>query len=138
MAAKERSEKLHSWYKLLIENLDDLARVMTIKQEKPLPESRDEIVYAASYVEWFAEEAKRVYGDTIPGHQSDKRLLVLKQPIGVTAAITPWNFPAAMITRKAGPALLGARWLLNLLLKRYSQRWPLLHLLTRQESQRGC
>ncbi len=89
----------------MMENQDDLARLMTLEQGKPLAEAKGEISYAASFIEWFAEEGKRIYGDTIPGHQADKRLLVIKQPIGVTAAITPWNFPAAMITRKAGPAL---------------------------------
>ena len=88
-----------------MENQDDLGRLMTLEQGKPLAEAKGEIAYAASFIEWFAEEAKRIYGDTIPGHQKDKRILVIKQPIGVTAAITPWNFPAAMITRKAGPAL---------------------------------
>lgn len=105
LTAKERAGKLRRWFELLLEHQDDLGRLMTAEQGKPLPESRGEIAYAASYIEWFAEEAKRVYGDTIPGHQADKRILVIKQPIGVTAAITPWNFPAAMITRKAGPAL---------------------------------
>ncbi|RZA11383.1 MAG: aldehyde dehydrogenase family protein, partial [Proteobacteria bacterium] len=105
LTAKERSNKLRRWYELMIENQDDLARLMTLEQGKPLAEAKGEITYAASFIEWFAEEAKRVYGDTIPGHQPDKRLIVIKQPIGVTAAITPWNFPAAMITRKAGPAL---------------------------------
>ncbi|UQY36994.1 NADP-dependent succinate-semialdehyde dehydrogenase [Pseudomonas fulva] len=105
LTAKERSAKLRRWYELMLENQDDLARLMTIEQGKPLAEAKGEIAYAASFIEWFAEEAKRVYGDTIPGHQADKRLIVIKQPIGVTAAITPWNFPAAMITRKAGPAL---------------------------------
>jgi succinate-semialdehyde dehydrogenase/glutarate-semialdehyde dehydrogenase len=105
LTAKERSGKLRRWFELMIENQEDLARLMTLEQGKPLAESKGEIVYAASFIEWFAEEAKRVYGDTIPGHQADKRLIVIKQPIGVTAAITPWNFPAAMITRKAGPAL---------------------------------
>ncbi|OHR81354.1 NAD-dependent succinate-semialdehyde dehydrogenase, partial [Pseudomonas sp. HMSC75E02] len=90
---------------LMIENQDDLARLMTIEQGKPLAEAKGEIAYAASFLEWFGEEAKRIYGDTIPGHQPDKRIIVIKQPIGVTAAITPWNFPSAMITRKAGPAL---------------------------------
>ncbi|MNI20529.1 Glutarate-semialdehyde dehydrogenase DavD [compost metagenome] len=89
----------------MLANQEDLARLMTLEQGKPLTESRGEIAYAASFLEWFGEEAKRVYGDMIPGHQVDKRLMVLKQPIGVTAAITPWNFPSAMITRKAGPAL---------------------------------
>lgn len=105
LTAKERANKLRRWYELMLENQDDLARLMTIEQGKPLTESKGEIVYAAAFFEWFAEEAKRVYGDVIPGHQPDKRLLVIKQPIGVTAAITPWNFPCAMITRKAGPAL---------------------------------
>jgi succinate-semialdehyde dehydrogenase/glutarate-semialdehyde dehydrogenase len=105
LTAKERSIKLRRWYELVLENQDDLALLMTLEQGKPLLEAKGEIIYAASFLEWFAEEAKRVYGDTIPGHQADKRLLVIKQPIGVTAAITPWNFPAAMITRKAGPAL---------------------------------
>ena len=89
----------------MMENQEDLAILMTIEQGKPLNESRGEILYAASFIEWFAEEGKRVYGDTIPGHQRDKRIVVLKEPIGVCAAITPWNFPSAMITRKAGPAL---------------------------------
>jgi succinate-semialdehyde dehydrogenase/glutarate-semialdehyde dehydrogenase len=89
----------------MIEHQEDLARLMTAEQGKPLVESRGEIAYAASFIEWFGEEGKRVYGDIIPGHQQDKRVLVLKQPIGVTAAITPWNFPSAMITRKAGPAI---------------------------------
>ncbi|MBF8778467.1 NADP-dependent succinate-semialdehyde dehydrogenase [Pseudomonas fulva] len=105
LTAKERSAKLRRWFELMIEHQDDLARLMTTEQGKPLAEAKGEIGYAASFIEWFAEEAKRVYGDTIPGHQPDKRLIVIKQPIGVTAAITPWNFPAAMITRKAGPAL---------------------------------
>ncbi|TBV05541.1 NADP-dependent succinate-semialdehyde dehydrogenase [Stutzerimonas kirkiae] len=105
LTAKERSGKLRRWFELVLENQDELARLMTLEQGKPLAEARGEIAYAASFIEWFAEEAKRVYGDTIPGHQADKRLIVIKQPIGVTAAITPWNFPAAMITRKAGPAL---------------------------------
>ena len=105
LTAKDRANKLRRWFELIIENQDDLARLMTLEQGKPLAEAKGEIVYAASFIEWFAEEAKRVYGDVIPGHQPDKRLIVIKQPIGVTAAITPWNFPAAMITRKAGPAL---------------------------------
>ncbi|MHB0766351.1 NADP-dependent succinate-semialdehyde dehydrogenase [Stutzerimonas sp. NM35] len=105
LTAKERSQTLRRWFELILENQEDLARLMTLEQGKPLTESRGEIAYAASFIEWFAEEAKRIYGDTIPGHQKDKRIIVIKQPIGVTAAITPWNFPAAMITRKAGPAL---------------------------------
>ena len=103
--AKERAAILRRWNDLMLANVDDLAALMTAEQGKPLAESRGEIAYAASFIEWFAEEGKRVYGDVIPGHQPDKRIVVLRQPIGVVAAITPWNFPAAMITRKAGPAL---------------------------------
>ena len=103
--AKERSVILRRWYELMEENKDDLALILTLEQGKPLAEAKGEIQYGASYLEWFAEEAKRVYGDTIPGHAANKRISVIKQPIGVTAAITPWNFPNAMITRKAGPAL---------------------------------
>jgi succinate-semialdehyde dehydrogenase / glutarate-semialdehyde dehydrogenase len=103
--AKERASILRRWFELMIANQEDLARLMTIEQGKPLAESRGEVVYAASFLEWFGEEAKRVYGDTIPGHQVDKRIVVLKEPIGVAACITPWNFPLAMITRKAGPAI---------------------------------
>lgn len=103
--AKDRSNILRRWFELMMENQDDLAVIMTAEQGKPLAESRGEIAYAASFIEWFAEEGKRIYGDTIPGHAADKRIIVIKEPIGVCAAITPWNFPAAMITRKAGPAL---------------------------------
>jgi succinate-semialdehyde dehydrogenase/glutarate-semialdehyde dehydrogenase len=103
--AKERAATLRRWYELLMANQEDLATLMTAEQGKPLAEAQGEIAYAASFIEWFAEEGKRLYGDLIPGHQSDKRLLVLRQPIGVVCAITPWNFPLAMITRKAGPAL---------------------------------
>ena len=103
--AKERAILLRRWHDLILLNAADLARLMTAEQGKPLAESKGEIAYAASFVEWFAEEAKRVYGDVIPGHQADKRILVLRQPVGVVAAITPWNFPAAMITRKVAPAL---------------------------------
>ncbi len=102
--AKERSGILRRWFELMMENQDDLGRILTAEQGKPLPEAKGEIAYGASFIEWFAEEARRVYGDIIPGHQKDKRILVMKQPIGVVAAITPWNFPNAMITRKAGPA----------------------------------
>ncbi|HBZ92787.1 MULTISPECIES: NADP-dependent succinate-semialdehyde dehydrogenase [unclassified Pseudomonas] len=105
LTAKERAARLRTWYELMLANQEDLAQIMTAEQGKPLAEARGEVLYAASFIEWFAEEAKRVYGDTIPGHQADKRLIVTKEPIGVAAAITPWNFPAAMITRKAGPAL---------------------------------
>ncbi len=103
--AKERSKILRAWHDLMLENADDLALILTTEQGKPLAEAKGEILYAASFLEWFAEEAKRVYGDTIPTPASDKRIVVTKEPIGVCAAITPWNFPAAMITRKVGPAL---------------------------------
>jgi len=103
--AKERAKVLRNWFDLIMKNQEALAQLMTEEQGKPLLESRGEIAYAASFIEWFGEEAKRVYGETIPPHGSDKRLVVIKQPIGVCAAITPWNFPAAMITRKVGPAL---------------------------------
>src|SRR6266702_412097 len=103
--AKERAVILRKWFELMMANQEDLAQLMTAEQGKPLTESRGEIAYAASFIEWFAEEGKRIYGDTIPSHGADKRIVVLKQPIGVCGAITPWNFPAAMITRKAGPAL---------------------------------
>jgi succinate-semialdehyde dehydrogenase/glutarate-semialdehyde dehydrogenase len=103
--AKERAVLMRRWFDLMMANQDDLAVLMTAEQGKPLAESKGEIAYAASFIEWFAEEGKRLYGDIIPGHQSDKRILVLRQPVGVVAAITPWNFPSAMITRKAGPAL---------------------------------
>ena len=103
--AKERAALLRRWHDLMLAHQEDLATLMTAEQGKPLAEAKSEVLYAASFIEWFAEEAKRLYGDVIPGHQRDKRLLALRQPIGVVAAITPWNFPAAMITRKAGPAL---------------------------------
>jgi succinate-semialdehyde dehydrogenase / glutarate-semialdehyde dehydrogenase len=103
--AKDRATVLRRWFDLMLVHQEDLAMLMTAEQGKPLAESKGEIVYAASFIEWFAEEGKRIYGDVIPGHQADKRILVLRQPVGVVAAITPWNFPAAMITRKAGPAL---------------------------------
>ena len=103
--AKERAVVLRRWFELMLANQDDLAKLMTIEQGKPLAESRGEVAYAAAFLEWFGEEAKRLYGDTIPGHQPDKRIVVIKQPIGVVACITPWNFPLAMITRKAGPAV---------------------------------
>lgn len=103
--AKERAIILRRWNDLMLQHQEDLAVIMTAEQGKPLAESRGEIAYAASFLEWFAEEGKRLYGDIIPGHQPDKRILVIRQPVGVVAAITPWNFPAAMITRKAGPAL---------------------------------
>ena len=102
--AKERSIILRKWFELMMSNQDDLGRILTMEQGKPLAEAKGEIAYGASFIEWFAEEARRLYGDIVPGHQKDKRILVMKQPIGVVAAITPWNFPNAMITRKAGPA----------------------------------
>ncbi len=103
--AKDRAAVLRRWFELLLQNQEDLAILMTAEQGKPLAESRGEIAYAASFIEWFAEEGKRVYGDTIPTYAPDRRVLVTKEPVGVVAAITPWNFPSAMITRKAGPAL---------------------------------
>ncbi len=103
--AKERSAILMKWFHLLHEHADDLARIMTAEQGKPLPEARGEVMYGASFVEWFAEEGKRVYGETVPSTDANKRFLVIKQPVGVCAAITPWNFPIAMITRKVAPAL---------------------------------
>ncbi len=105
LTAKERATILRRWHDLMVENQEDLARLMTAEQGKPLAESRGEVLYGAAFVEWFAEEGKRVYGDVIPTHAVGKRILVIKQPVGVVAAITPWNFPIAMITRKAGPAL---------------------------------
>ena len=102
---KERSTILRNWFNLMMTNKDDLAKILTAEMGKPFAEALGEIAYGASFVEWFAEEAKRVYGDTIPGHQEDKRIVVIKQPIGVVGAITPWNFPNAMITRKVAPAL---------------------------------
>ncbi|GHU22844.1 glutarate-semialdehyde dehydrogenase DavD [Betaproteobacteria bacterium] len=102
---KERAQILRKWFELIVAATDDLALIMTTEQGKPLAEARGEVSYAASFVEWFAEEAKRVYGDTIPSPTPDKRIIVVKQPIGVCAAITPWNFPSAMITRKIAPAL---------------------------------
>lgn len=103
--ARERSGVLRRWFELMLANQEDLAIIMTSEQGKSLTESRGEIAYAASFIEWFAEEGKRIYGDTIPAQQGDRRIVVIKEPIGVCAAITPWNFPSAMITRKAGPAL---------------------------------
>ncbi len=103
--AKERSIILRKWYDLLMANQDDLGRIMTAEQGKPLPEAKGEVAYGASFVEWFAEEAKRINGETLPQFDNNRRLMVLKQPIGVCAAITPWNFPLAMITRKVAPAL---------------------------------
>jgi succinate-semialdehyde dehydrogenase / glutarate-semialdehyde dehydrogenase len=105
LTARERAAILRRWYELLMANQEDLATLMTAEQGKPLAEAKGEIGYGASFIEWFAEEGKRLYGDVIPPHQADRRLLVLRQPVGVVAAITPWNFPLAMITRKAGPAL---------------------------------
>ncbi|MQB07930.1 NAD-dependent succinate-semialdehyde dehydrogenase [Agrobacterium tumefaciens] len=104
-AAKERSAIMRKYYDLVIENVEDLAVILTAEMGKPLAEARGEVIYGASYIEWFGEEAKRVYGDTIPGHQVDKRIIVLKQPVGVVAAIAPWNFPSAMVARKVAPAL---------------------------------
>src|SRR5262245_61219474 len=105
LQARERSAILRKWFDLMVANADDLALILTVEQGKPLAEAKGEIMYGASFIEWFAEEAKRVYGDIIPSPTADKRILVIKQPIGVVAAITPWNFPNAMITRKVGPGL---------------------------------
>ena len=105
LLAKERAAVLRRWFELMMENQEDLARLMTLEQGKPLSEARGEIAYAASFLEWFAEQAKRVNGEIIPQHQNDKRIVVLRQPVGVCVAITPWNFPSAMITRKVAPAL---------------------------------
>ncbi len=105
MTAKERSNIMRAWFNLMIDNAEDLAQIMTAEQGKPLAESRGEVVYGASFIEFFAEEAKRIYGETIPSHKVDARIVCIRQPVGVVAAITPWNFPNAMITRKAGPAL---------------------------------
>ena len=102
---KERAAILRRWFDLMVENTDDLATILTAEQGKPLAEAKGEIAYGAAFIEFFAEEAKRIYGETIPGHQRDKRITVIKQPIGVAASITPWNFPTAMITRKVAPAL---------------------------------
>ena len=104
-SAKERSVILRKWYDLMLENQEDLATLMTMEQGKPLPEAMGEVLYSASFIEWFAEEGKRIYGDTIPSPNGDWRIVVTKEPIGVCAAITPWNFPSAMIARKVGPAL---------------------------------
>ncbi len=104
VSAKERSNTLRKWYELILENVDDLATIMTTEQGKPFAEAKGEVVYAANFIEWFAEEAKRTYGEVIPSHKTDARIVVSKEPIGVVGAITPWNFPAAMITRKCGPA----------------------------------
>jgi succinate-semialdehyde dehydrogenase/glutarate-semialdehyde dehydrogenase len=103
--AKERAAVLHRWFELIVQNQEDLAKLMTLEQGKPLAESRGEVAYGAGFIEWFAEEAKRTYGDVIPSHARDKRIIVVKEPIGVVGCITPWNFPIAMITRKVGPAL---------------------------------
>ena len=105
LTGKERSAILRKWHDLMLENADDLAKILTAEMGKPFAEARGEILYGASFIEWFAEEAKRVYGDVIPGHQRDKRIVVLRQPVGVVGSITPWNFPNAMIARKVAPAL---------------------------------
>ena len=105
LKAVDRSRVLRRWFELMLEHQDDLALLMTLEQGKPLAEAKGEILYAASYLEWFAEEAKRIYGETIPSPFADRKLIVLREPVGVCAAITPWNFPSAMITRKVGPAL---------------------------------
>lgn len=105
LTAKERANKLRRWFDLMIENQDDLARLMTIEQGKPLAEAKGEVLFAASFIDWYAEEGKRTYGEVVPTYNNDRRIVVLKQPIGVVAAITPWNFPSGMVTRKCAPAL---------------------------------
>ncbi|WP_404402223.1 NAD-dependent succinate-semialdehyde dehydrogenase [Pelagibacterium halotolerans] len=105
LSAKDRADKLKALHRLMVENANDLARILTLEQGKPFAEAKGEILYGAAYIEWFAEEARRVYGDTIPGHQADKRIMVIKQPVGVVGVITPWNFPNAMLARKLAPAL---------------------------------
>ena len=105
LTAKQRAQILRRWFELILQNTEDLAQLITAEGGKPLAEARGEVAYGASFVEWFAEEGKRAYGETIPATAADKRLVVIKQPIGVCAAITPWNFPLAMITRKVAPAL---------------------------------
>ena len=105
LTGKERSIIIRRWHDLILENIDDLAMIMTLENGKPIPDSRGEIVYASWFVDWFAEEAKRTYGKTIPETMPGRKILTIKQPIGVCAIITPWNFPAAMITRKVAPAL---------------------------------
>ncbi|MEW7864673.1 NAD-dependent succinate-semialdehyde dehydrogenase [Aeromonas diversa] len=105
LTAKERGNRLQAWFQAITESTEELARIMTCEQGKPLAEARGEVAYGASFIQWFAEETKRAYGRTIPGFSTDRRLATIKQPVGVVAAITPWNFPIAMITRKAGPAL---------------------------------
>lgn len=105
LTGKERASYLRKLYDLVVQNVEDLAIILTPEMGKPLQEARTEILYGASYIEWFAEEAKRIYGDVIPGHQADKRIFVLKSPVGVVGAITPWNFPSAMLARKLAPAL---------------------------------
>ena len=104
-SAKDRAAILRKWFNLMMESQEDLARILTAEQGKPLAEARGEVAYGASYIEWFAEEGKRIYGDTIPSPSDDKRIVVIKQPVGVVACITPWNFPNAMLTRKIAPAL---------------------------------
>ena len=108
-SAAGRAKILRRWYELQLQHIDELAELLTTEQGKPLAEAKGEIRYGASFVEWFAEEARRVYGDVIPGHGRDKRITVIKQPVGVVGAITPWNFPNAMITRKVAPALAAGR-----------------------------
>jgi succinate-semialdehyde dehydrogenase/glutarate-semialdehyde dehydrogenase len=107
--AKERTNLMRRWFDLMMANQEDLGKILTAEMGKPLAEAKGEIAYGASFIEWFAEEAKRIYGETIPGHMRDKRITVLRQPIGVVASITPWNFPNAMITRKCAPALAAGR-----------------------------
>lgn len=137
--AKERAAILRRWFDLIMANQEDIARIMTVEQGKPLAEARGEVAYAASFIEWFAEEGKRIYGDVIPSFAADRRIVVLKQPVGVVAAITPWNFPAAMLTRKAGPHLLPvAPWCASRQARPPLPRWRLWPWRKRPASPTGC
>ena len=122
LSGKERAAPLRRWFELMVQHADDLAMIMTREQGKPLAEAKGEVIYAASFIEWFAEEAKRVSGEVLAHPQADKRIAVLRQPVGVCAAITPWNFPAAMITRKVGPALAAGCAMIVKPAERW--RWP--------------
>ena len=149
MTAKERHGILIKWFNLMMDNQDALGELLTLEQGKPLGEAKGEIAYGASFIEWFAEEGKRTYGEIIPGHQRDKRIQVIRQPIGVTAAITPWNFPNAMITRKAGAALAagakpaqrwrrGAPWSSSQRPRRHTQHWRCVCWRSRLAFQPAC
>jgi succinate-semialdehyde dehydrogenase/glutarate-semialdehyde dehydrogenase len=137
--AKERAAVLRRWFEAIMAAQEDLAQLMTAEQGKPLAETRGEVAYGASFIEWFAEEGKRAYGDVIPTHAAGKRILVLKQPIGVVTAITPWNFPIAMITRKVAPALAaGCTVVVNRRTRRRSPPWRWPSWPTRRACRRAC